>query len=71
MKPRIDAGRLCGQPPSGSVKVEVAVNAHLHPVAEDEPMPVEEQHRNRSRWGAKKATCTTALDSAWSSASVK
>ena len=39
---RIDATHLQRQPPSGSVEVEVAVNAHLHPVAEDEPVPVED-----------------------------
>ena len=38
---RIDAAHLQRQPTGRGVEVEVAVDAHLHPVAEDEPVAIE------------------------------
>ena len=66
----VDAAHLQRQPAVWGVEVELPVDAHLHPVAEHEMLRLS-RRRSRSRCGAKKATGITALDSDWSSASVK
>ena len=66
----VEPAHLQAEAAGGREVVEVAVDAHLHAVAEHEPVAVEELAQALAL-GRKKATGMTALVSDWSSASVK